>query len=118
LEIDEAIELLAGDTQLAPGLAQTDFSASERNFAHVDRQLSDLGADALCHSPAMTRYRIEIVRHLGLLRFRLTELGRMGRLIGSEVRKPSPDENWGCFPCATRTTDFAYSGLKSDRRHR
>jgi hypothetical protein len=83
LEIDEAVELLAGDTQLAPGLAQTNFSASESDLAHFDRQLSDLRAEALCHRPAMTSYRVEILRHSVLLCFRLTELGRIVRLIGS-----------------------------------
>jgi hypothetical protein len=69
LEINEGIELLAGDTQLARGLAQTNFSASESDLAHFDRQLSDLRADALCHRPAMTRYRVEILRQCILPRF-------------------------------------------------
>jgi hypothetical protein len=53
LQINEGIELLAGDTQLAPGLAQTNFSASESDLAHFDRRLRDLRADALCHRPAI-----------------------------------------------------------------
>jgi hypothetical protein len=36
LEIDEALELLASDPQLAPGRAQTSFSASQSDFAHFD----------------------------------------------------------------------------------
>jgi hypothetical protein len=92
LEINEAIELLAADTQLAPGRAQTVFSASESNLAHSDRQFSDLCTDALCHRPAMTRHRVEILRHSILPRFRPTELGRIVRLLGSEALVLSTDE--------------------------
>jgi hypothetical protein len=92
LEINEAIELLAGDTQLAPGLAQTNFGASESDFAHFDGQLGDLRADALCHRPAMTRHRVEILRHRILPRFRPTELGRIVRLLGSEALVLSTNE--------------------------
>jgi hypothetical protein len=70
LEVNEAIELGAGDTKLGPDRAQTIFSASEGAFAHLHRQLRDLCANALCHSPAMTRYCVEILRHLILPRFR------------------------------------------------
>jgi hypothetical protein len=117
LEIDDAIELLAGDTQLAPGLAQTSFSAGESDFAHFDRQLSDLHANALCHRPAMTRYRVEILRHLVLPRFRLTVLGRTDRLIGSEAHELSTDKIRDVSP-APRSTKISLSGLKSDRCRR
>jgi hypothetical protein len=92
LEIDEAIELLVDDTQLAPRRPQTCFSAGESDFAHFDRQLSDFRANALCHRPAMTRYRVEILRHPVLPRFRLTELGRIVRMIGSAAQELSTDE--------------------------
>jgi hypothetical protein len=106
LEIDEAVELLAGDTQLAPGLAQTNFSASESDLAHFDRQLSDLRADALCHRPAMTRHRVEILRHLILPRFRPMKLGRIVRLIGSAALVLATDEILDVSP-ASRTTKIS-----------
>jgi hypothetical protein len=111
LEINDAIELLAGDTQLAPGRAQTSFSASESDLAHSDRQLSDLRADALCHRPAMTRYRVEILRHRILPRFRPTELGRIVRLLGSEARELSTDEIVD-VSAAPRQQGFRLSGLE------
>jgi hypothetical protein len=92
LEIHETIKLLAGDTQLAPRRAQTRFSASESDLAHFDRQLSDLCADPLCHRPAMTRHRVEILRHSILPRFQPMELGRIVRLLGSEALVLSTDE--------------------------
>jgi hypothetical protein len=85
LEINEDTELLAGDTQLAPSRAQTSFGASESDLARSDRQLRDLCADALCHCPTMMRYRVEILRHPILTRFRPTEFGRIVRLLGSEA---------------------------------
>jgi hypothetical protein len=106
LEVDEAIELLAGDTQLAPCLAQADFSASERNFAHLDGQLSDLRANALRHRPAMTRCSVEIVRHIILPRFRLTVLGRIGGLIGSEAYELSQTKIGDVSP-APRSTQIS-----------
>jgi hypothetical protein len=116
LEINEAIELLAGETQLAPGRAQTAFSASESNLAHSDRQFSDLCADALCHRPAMTRHRVEILRHSILPRFRPTELGRIVRLLGSEVLALSTAEIGVCLP-RHANKDFACLGLESAHRH-
>jgi hypothetical protein len=106
LEVDEAIELLAGDTELAPGLAQTDFRASERNFARFDGQLSDLRANALCHRLAMPRHRVEILRHIILPRFRLTVLGRIGGLIGSEVYELSQTKIGDVSP-APRSTQIS-----------
>jgi hypothetical protein len=88
-KIDEALELLASHPQLAAGRAEASFSARQSDFAHFDRQLGDLRADALCHRPAMTCYRVEILRHPVLPRFRLTVLGRIGRLIGSEAHELS-----------------------------
>jgi hypothetical protein len=78
------------------------FSASESDFAYLDRQLSDLRADALCHRPAMTRYRVEILRHL-ILRFRPTELGRIVRLVGSEALVLSTDEMVDVSPASRAT---------------
>jgi hypothetical protein len=60
LKIDNAIELLAADTALAPSRAQTTLHASESYFACFDWQLSYLHANALCHRPALTRYRVDI----------------------------------------------------------
>src|SRR5580704_5383772 len=101
---------IAGDAQLAPSLAQTDFSASERNFAHFDGQLSDLRANALRHRPAMPRHCVEILRHPVLPRFWLTVLGRTRRLIGSEAHELSTDETGGVSP-APRSIRFRLSGL-------
>ena len=55
-----------------PAARKQVFSANESDFARFDRQFGDLHADALCHRPAMTRYRVEILRHLVLQRFRVT----------------------------------------------
>jgi hypothetical protein len=100
LEIDEVVELLAGDTQLAPGPAQTSFSASESDLACSDRQLSDLCADALCHRPATAPYRVEILRHPILLCFRPVEVGRIVWVLGSEALLLSTEEI-GCVRRAT-----------------
>jgi hypothetical protein len=63
LKIHNAIELLASDTPLTPSRAETMLSACERYIAYFERQLSYLHADALCHRPALTCYRVEIFRH-------------------------------------------------------
>jgi hypothetical protein len=63
LEVNDAIELGAGDTKLGPSRTETTFNASEGNFAHIDRQLGNLHTDALCHRPAMPCYHFGTVRH-------------------------------------------------------
>jgi hypothetical protein len=49
LQVNEAVELRADDTKLAPSRTQTVFSASERHFAHIDWQLGNPQADPSCH---------------------------------------------------------------------
>jgi hypothetical protein len=49
LDVNDAIELRASDTKVASGCADTTLSASEGHFAHIDGQLGNLHADALCH---------------------------------------------------------------------
>jgi hypothetical protein len=66
LKIDDAIKLLAGDTQLAPGGAQTSLSASECGVANFDGQLSYLHANPLGHRPALMCYRVDVIRHSAL----------------------------------------------------
>jgi hypothetical protein len=69
LQVNEAIELGAGDTKVATSCAQTTLSASKSRFAHIDRQLGNLHADALCHRPAMSCHLFGTVRHLILPRY-------------------------------------------------
>jgi hypothetical protein len=60
LEVNEAIEWGASDTKVASGCADITLSAGESHFAHIDRQLGNLHADALCHRPNVApsfRYR-------------------------------------------------------------
>jgi hypothetical protein len=68
LKVDDAIELLASDTPLAPSRTQTTFSAGEGNFAHFGWQFSYLHANALGHRPALICYRVGGFRHLVLPR--------------------------------------------------
>jgi hypothetical protein len=59
LEVNDTIELRAGDTQVASSSADTTLSASESRFAHIDGQLGNPHADASCH---VLCYRFGIVR--------------------------------------------------------
>jgi hypothetical protein len=69
LNVDDALELLAVDPLLASSLAKTTLGAGESCVACFEWQLSYPRADALCHRPAMTRCRVEILRHLVLRAF-------------------------------------------------
>jgi hypothetical protein len=79
LQINEAIELGAGDTKVATSCAQTTLSASESRFAHIDRQLGNLHADALCHRPAMSCHLFGTVRHFVLPRYQLVWVASVRR---------------------------------------
>jgi hypothetical protein len=85
LEVNDAIELRADDTQVASGSSDATLSASESHFAHIDGQLGDLHADALCHRPAVLRHRFVIFRQLST--FRAVSLwlvlGRVGQPTSS-----------------------------------
>jgi hypothetical protein len=85
LEVNDAIELRAGDTQVASSCADTTLSASEGHFAHINGQLGNLQADALCHRPAMSCHLFGIVRHprAPALPGSWLVLGRVGQAIGS-----------------------------------
>jgi hypothetical protein len=85
LEVNDAIELRAGDTKLAPRIAQTTLGASESHFAHVDWQLGNLNADALCLRPAMLCNLLGIVRQPSSSRAASSwlVLGRVGQATGS-----------------------------------
>jgi hypothetical protein len=61
LEVNDAIELRAGDTKLAPSRPETTLSASESCFAHFDWQIGYLDANAPCHRPAMLCCRFDTV---------------------------------------------------------
>jgi hypothetical protein len=63
LEVNDAIQLRAGDTQVASSCSETTLGASESHFAHIDGQLGNPHADASCHRPAMPCYRFGTVRH-------------------------------------------------------
>jgi hypothetical protein len=52
LEVNDAIELRADDTQVASSCSETTLGASESRFAHIDGLLGNLHADASCHRPA------------------------------------------------------------------
>jgi hypothetical protein len=84
-KIDDAFELLTSDTQFVPGLTQTALNTGESYFAHFDRQLGYLHANALCLGPASTCNRIDILGHLVLPRSRTMVLGRVARLSGSQA---------------------------------
>jgi hypothetical protein len=79
LEVNEAIELGAGDTKVASGCADITLSAGESHFAHIDRQLGNLHADALCHRPAILRQLFGIVRHACLPRYPLVWVASVRR---------------------------------------
>jgi hypothetical protein len=85
LQINEAIELGAGDTKFVPRFAETTLGPSESHFAHINGQLGNLHADALCHRPAMLCYRFRTVRHprAPALPGSWLMLGRVGQAIGS-----------------------------------
>jgi hypothetical protein len=85
LEVNKSIELRAGHTKFVPRFAETTLGPSESRFAHINGQLGNLHADALCHRPAMLCYRFRTVRHPrapALPGSRLV-LGRFGQAIGS-----------------------------------
>jgi hypothetical protein len=63
LEVNDAIQLRAGDTQVVSSCSETTLGASESHFAHIDGQLGNPHADASCHRPAMPCYRFGTVRH-------------------------------------------------------
>jgi hypothetical protein len=84
LEINDALELRANDTHFVSSCADTTLSASEGYFMHIDGQLGNLHADALCHRPAMSSHFFGTVRHLVLPRCQLWfVLGRVGWTISS-----------------------------------
>ena len=108
LQINEAIELGAGDTKVATSCAQTTLSASESRFAHIDRQLGNLHADALCHRPAMSRHLFGTVRHVVLPRL-LSGSRRSGDRFTVTFRSVSG---------VTRSTgNLRVAELKPDCRH-
>jgi hypothetical protein len=63
LEVNETVELRAGHTQVTSSCSETTFSASEGNFAHIDRQFGNLYTDPSCHRPAMSCNRFGTTRH-------------------------------------------------------
>jgi hypothetical protein len=80
LDVNNALELRAGDTKLPPSFAETTLNASESCFACLDWQLGYLSADALRHRPATFCCLNGVVRQSSCSQL---VLGRVSRALGS-----------------------------------